>query len=291
MSSSVASRVGLLGPWGGSDDAAVDIIFIHGLTGNREKTWTGKYGIFWPKDLLSKDIPDARIWSWGYDANIPDRPIIFVVHSLGGIVCENALVLATINAEQHIKQIATCTRGIIFLGTPLQGSGKTRWVDIGHRLAKLIGQEKNKDVVNVLKENSPRLKDLADSFANIIRDRAKTESHIDVVFFYEEFGTVVGHIVTKDSATVGGYEAQEIPADHVDMTKFVSVADAGYVRIRGVLKRWVEALEKTGKIPPNSGINVTQNIQKMMGGIVAGVTYGATTITSNYDTNKMDGNS
>ncbi|KAK5625580.1 hypothetical protein RRF57_001296 [Xylaria bambusicola] len=283
------------------------IVFIHGLTGHREQTWTGKYGTFWPKDLLPKDIPNARILTWGYDADIvhffnkhskkelndhssqlcadlaaPDRPIIFVVHSLGGVVCENALVLATINAEQHIKQIAACTRGIIFLGTPLQGSGKVKWAEIGVQFAKLVGQDKNKDVLSVLKENSPRLKELADAFGNILRDRAKTENQIDVVFFYEQFGTSIGHIVTKDSATVGSYEAQAIPADHVDMTKFNTETDAGYVRVKGILKRWVDALQKTGKIPPSSGMSVVQNIQKMEGGFVAGVSYGTTNISSNY---------
>lgn len=74
--------------------------------------------VFWPLNLLPQDIPDARIISWGYDANIAhfleptsnlkvkdharslsndlgelrkyldiiERPIIFVAHSLGGII-------------------------------------------------------------------------------------------------------------------------------------------------------------------------------------------------------------
>ena len=49
------------------------IVFVHGLTGNRENTWTGKSkneNIFWPKDLLSKHLCKARIISYGYDADI-----------------------------------------------------------------------------------------------------------------------------------------------------------------------------------------------------------------------------
>lgn len=47
------------------------IVFVHGLTGNRESTWTHKTGkVFWPKDLLPKDLPKARIITFGYDADI-----------------------------------------------------------------------------------------------------------------------------------------------------------------------------------------------------------------------------
>lgn len=71
--------------------------------------------VYWPKDLLPTDCPKARILAWGYDTVITrgmffptnqgsifshardllyglhrerplDRPLIFVAHSLGGIV-------------------------------------------------------------------------------------------------------------------------------------------------------------------------------------------------------------
>jgi hypothetical protein len=36
---------------------------VHGLNGHCEKTWN------WLRDLLPHDLPNARILSWGYDAN------------------------------------------------------------------------------------------------------------------------------------------------------------------------------------------------------------------------------
>jgi hypothetical protein len=44
------------------------IVAVHGLNGHREKTWTAG-GKNWLREFLPFDIPNARILSWGYDAN------------------------------------------------------------------------------------------------------------------------------------------------------------------------------------------------------------------------------
>jgi hypothetical protein len=44
---------------------------VHGLTGGFSSTWTDKKtNTLWPKTLLSKDIPNARILALGYDADV-----------------------------------------------------------------------------------------------------------------------------------------------------------------------------------------------------------------------------
>lgn len=93
------------------------MVVLHGFTGHREKTWTAEGETEpWFKTLLPKDLPTARIMTYGYDADVlhltrvagqntirehaktlindlsalrtdtVGRPIIFVVHSLGGLV-------------------------------------------------------------------------------------------------------------------------------------------------------------------------------------------------------------
>jgi hypothetical protein len=50
----------------------VSLVAIHGLNGHREKTWTSN-GKLWLRDFLPERIPNARIMTWGYDANTYSR--------------------------------------------------------------------------------------------------------------------------------------------------------------------------------------------------------------------------
>jgi hypothetical protein len=49
------------------------IVFVHGLRGHQRDTWTKEVGnnqICWPKDLLPTVLPNVRVISFGYDANV-----------------------------------------------------------------------------------------------------------------------------------------------------------------------------------------------------------------------------
>ena len=53
------------------DFSPLSIVFVHGLTGNREATWTA-HGASdpWPKTLLPSTFPTARVLTFGYDADV-----------------------------------------------------------------------------------------------------------------------------------------------------------------------------------------------------------------------------
>ena len=56
---------------GASEEIGVDIVLVHGLTGNAFNTWYHKDSdTHWPTKLLKQDIPEARILTFGYDANL-----------------------------------------------------------------------------------------------------------------------------------------------------------------------------------------------------------------------------
>jgi hypothetical protein len=55
----------------GTDPVNYSVIFIHGLTGDRERTWTAMGQTEpWPKTLLPTVLPKARILTFGYDAYV-----------------------------------------------------------------------------------------------------------------------------------------------------------------------------------------------------------------------------
>lgn len=211
----------------GGIEPSVDIVFVHGLTGNAYSTWLHEdSGTHWPSRLLGQDIPDARILSYGYDADIVNlwnpvsnsrlsnhaenmvgdlaryrertdtetRKILFVAHSLGGLVTEHALSHSRNVVEQHLRQVEHCTAGIVFLGVPHCGADLASWAAFGTRMVSIL-KRANRDIIEVLEPGSEMLRMVEKGFHNILRQRKDEGSEISITCFYEELRvTGVGEV-------------------------------------------------------------------------------------------------
>ncbi|KAL6720813.1 hypothetical protein ACLMJK_002738 [Lecanora helva] len=257
----------------GGDDTCVDIVLVHGLTGHTYDTWLHKEsGVHWPSQLLRHDIPHSRILSFGYDADVVNilgggpasksrlsnhaeslvgnlvwkreqsetetRKIIFVAHSLGGLVTEQALTHSKNSAEPHLNQVERCTIGIVFLGVPHCGSDLEAWATIGRHMASIF-KRTNKDILSVLNPDSEMLYMVENNFHTILRQRK--HDPIGIVAFYEELATKgIEEIVPQRSAKIAGYSLYGIHANHTGMTKFSNREDPGYNAILREIQRWVK---------------------------------------------------
>ena len=78
------------------------------------------------------------------------------------------------NHGDHFRDIRLSTAGIVFLGTPHQGSDAAKY---GIWLARAGGHHRN--LLTNLKRNSPILYQISQDFDSSYRDA-------DIVFFYED---------------------------------------------------------------------------------------------------------
>ncbi|KAJ9605559.1 hypothetical protein H2200_010216 [Cladophialophora chaetospira] len=259
----------------------VDVVFVHGLTGDRERTWTSPAtGTCWPRDLLPTFLPDARIVTFDYDAYVVRRhgqvaqidishhandllnhlanerrgldsaskPVIFIAHSLGGVLCKDALAISEASVDADLRGIAKYTCGIAFVGTPHAGSWIATWAKTPATLLGVI-ERTDLTLLALLKPGSEILSRIHNHFLVSLRRRESNQNPIEVACFYETLpmlGKV--QIVDQPSATIPGYNNISNHADHRDVARFPSKDHPSFKSIVGVLERWTQK----GRVPDSS---------------------------------------
>ena len=171
----------------------------------------------------------------------PDRPIIFICHSLGGLVVKRALIHCRSVPIEHLRSVYLSTHAILFLATPHNGSDIAKW---GHLLHNICGavlpkqfMESSPQLVNSLRANNEILQNINSGFADIM-------SNFHIYFFHETRTTSIGHtrqlIVDESSAApyIEGAERMGLEADHRNMCKFESINSPGYEAVADALIRY-----------------------------------------------------
>lgn len=259
------------------NDPEVDVILIHGLNGHPHDTWTTKNPeVFWPEQLLPHNLKkeQARVLVYGYDADVTsfmggtskdkihnhaenlvaklyanrstedatERPIIFVCHSLGGIVLKRALIysrgLRNKNTE-HLRSIYVSTYGILFLGTPHTGSDIAKWGSMLQSVCKIALPktffDTSPQLVEALKTENETLQNISRQFTDIM-------SRFHIYFFHEAKPTrAIGDFIVDEisaAPTMDGVERMGIEADHSNMCKFETKTSPGYTEVAEGIKRY-----------------------------------------------------
>ncbi|KAF4625704.1 hypothetical protein G7Y89_g12459 [Cudoniella acicularis] len=245
--------------------------------------------IYWPKELLPITVPESRVFAFGYptgfatfypiitdpiahmtidndstslivklgtirrETHTESRPIFFITHSLGGLVCANVLS-SHHGSDAQSQGVVNHTRGVIFLGTPFQGSSKVTWAKMAEKFLGLFSNSNNQ-TINDLDKDSSKLKQISTDFHMFLRERyaSRHPKPIQVACFYETMSTTkklgplrkdLGQIVTAESATLTRYKAIPINANHCAMCKFPDNETTGYIDVTGMLKVMISNLDK-----------------------------------------------
>ncbi len=198
---------------------------------------------FWPV-WLGKDRPDLGIWSLAYEVEPSDwkggtmplaerainvlevfdihrigqRPVIFITHSMGGLLVKQLLRSASDFGSARQRQLVEQTKGLIFLATPHSGSNWSNWAQFINNLS--LNLLKLSLSVEELEYGHSRLQELNQVYrGHLILGKIPVKAYYEtqpLTFGGKSFGVVVD----KVSADLGKPEAI-IPVDahHINICK------------------------------------------------------------------------
>jgi protein SERAC1 len=258
-----------------------DVIFVHGLGGHSRGTWhpeelrnDDNFWLTW----LAQERPDLGIWSFGYKAepsawkgstmplfdrasnlqaylevsDIGKYPIIFIAHSMGGLLVKEMLRNAqTFQKKAVIQQ----TKGIVFISTPHTGSHLANLIDKIGILARTTVS------VNELKLHIPQLRQLNEWY------RQNVDSlEITTKVYYETKPTQGFLVVDPDSANPGIKDVQPTATDddHLSITKPKSTDNLVYKGVSQFIKQQLLinlgiVEQSTSKVKQNNSSVIYEN--------------------------------
>uniref|UniRef100_A0A8C0XS52 Protein SERAC1 n=1 Tax=Castor canadensis TaxID=51338 RepID=A0A8C0XS52_CASCN len=200
-----------------------------------------RYTTCWPKTWLAKDCPALRIISVEYDtslsdwrarcpmerksiafrsnellsklraAGVGDRPVIWISHSMGGLLVKKMLLEAS--RQPELSALINNTRGIIFYSVPHHGSRLAEYsVNVRYLLFPSLE-------VKELSKDCPALKTLQDDFLQFAK-----EKDFQVLNFVETQPTFIGnmiklHVVPVESADLGIGDLIPVDVNHLNICK------------------------------------------------------------------------
>lgn len=279
-----------------------DIVFVHGVGGSSRQTWCYDHDpvYFWPLNWLPYEpvISSARISTFGYNAhfasfaepsniyNISDfakellfrlrfahdsnetalhigsAPIIFVAHSMGGLVVKKAFILG--QNDVYYRDIVKAVSAFVFLSTPHRGSEFAE--SLNRLLSACLYGLSPKQYISELKNNSITLQEINEQFRTYAPD-------LDIISFFETKESSVGPlrimVLQRDSSTLGYPKeiSKPLDADHHGVAKYASREDPNYQSVRDILRYLLEKNSPEKPTPnPSSTTDELAALEKWLNG-------------------------
>ncbi len=236
-------RYGLF-PINNNPNSDFDVIFIHGLGGDKDTTWQNSNNESW-QQWLAADY-NVSVWTIGYGANktnwieddmsledaasyflgtlkskgIGSKPYMFVVHSLGGLLVKHILLKA--NVQKDYQKIVDNCKSIVFFAVPHTGSGWASLLDYAKPILR------NSNLLKALPRGSSYLNTLVSDFNGLVNYK-----HMETYIFYEtkelRKSGILGLLHLKKGSKIVSQESAThvhtnnpmvaLPEDHISICK------------------------------------------------------------------------
>lgn len=220
----------------------------------------------WPMEWLPKDFPNVRVIGLNYNSSLSewsasgcpcekydgklekrageflkklarsnvgqDRPVVWVGHSMGGLLIKSIMVQAAQSDDPAIRRIAENSHAVMFLGTPHRGSAIAK---LKQHTSALVWPSVE---VRELEENSTQLLHLNKTFLKTITGLKKKP---EIVSICEGNPTeltsfkVPLHIVPESSARIDEGDFYITKEDHLSLSKPMCRQSFLYQRLISVI--------------------------------------------------------
>lgn len=240
----------------GCDNAQrlADVVFVHGLDGDARSTWhpANDPSSFWP-GWLGEDLPQVGVWSLGYAVSssawkghsmplsdratntldlleldgLGQRPLVFICHSLGGLLIKQALRHARDSKSAAIRAICDQAKLVVFLSTPHSGADMASWMKhIGTLLRATVSVEE-------LEAHHPRLRELNVWYRDHVGDLG-----IKTFVYCEKLPTQGILVVNETTADPGiaGVTPVPLDEDHISICKPPTRQAQVYRRVKKLIE-------------------------------------------------------
>lgn len=183
------------------------------------------------------------------EREVEGEPIIFVAHSLGGILVKEGLHWSKSHISPRYQQLHHCTRQVIFLGVPHRGS---EMASMGVALARLADAsllDTNKPLVSSLDVENELLDRINFEFVKMVQ-----LGDFSVYSFQESSGLsglkgFSGKVVSDYSSKLDHplEIVETIRGNHMEMARFSDANDEGYRTLSKVIARCVADSQRKEK--------------------------------------------
>ncbi|KAI0120115.1 ankyrin repeat-containing domain protein [Nemania sp. FL0031] len=290
----------------------IDIVLVPGLGAHPEESWKSESTKFnWTTEALVRDFPKSRVLLYKYQsawtgalkvrqfmANIAmallislqserekcqRRPIVFIGHSMGGLVIAKAITIADQRRDKFpimFEAIAAAA----FFGTPFGGAPVASVAAMYAYAAEKIGLATSSKLLDLMKEGDEGLRELKHEFMRLV---GKISPKIELFCFYEEkptdFSKMAGlpalfgltkslipkqyaDFVSRDSATLPGVDELGLASNHRDLVKFDGPKDSRWSQfVRDPLRKLIHGAQLAVKNRLNSVRDIDRDmISKIM---------------------------